>query len=440
MAAVVTTLVQEVQALRARLLAGERGQAGRLPAADPAGLIDLITALEELKSASCAAQAEAATAFDAARRSQAAAAGVAAARRSAGVANEIALARRESPHRGQALLGMAKALSAEMPHTLARLRDGSLSEFRAMLLVRESACLEVEHRILLDKELCADPACLIGVGTRELMVLARRLVAELDPAAVVRRARKAEADRTVTVRPAPDTMGYLTGLMPVAQAVSAYASLRKAAEAARAAGDPRSLGQLMADLLLTRLTGVADTGSADSAPAVPVALTITLSDETLAGGHAAADLTAPGVAPEVLPAEIARLLAGRALESGVAAWFRRLYLSPQGALVAMTSRQRTFPNGMAEFLCQRGIGICATPYCDAPVRHADHIVGAEYGGQTSLQNGQGLCAACNYAKQAAGWFQQPLRAPGEPLQVETITPTGHRYNARAPAPPGRISA
>ena len=41
---------------------------------------------------------------------------------------------------------MAKALVHEMPHTLAALEAGALSEWRATILVRESACLDVEDR------------------------------------------------------------------------------------------------------------------------------------------------------------------------------------------------------------------------------------------------------------------------------------------------------
>lgn len=419
----------EIRSYADRLLASRReGSAAQQ--------VDLVAALEELKSAVCAVQAEAVAAFDAQRRTEQAATGVPAGRQGRGIAAEVALARRESPHRGQRLLGLAKVLVTEMPHTLARLRDGSLNEFRATLLARETGCLTAEQRAFVDEELCADPRALDGVGTRELLGRVRRMAAELDPAAVARRARRAETDRNVTVRPAPDTMAYLTGLMPVAQAVAVYAALRKEAESARVAGDPRSLGQLMSDLLLAKVAGLPDTGDGDHAPAVPLTINLTLSDETLAGGHAPAILSGDGVQGEVVPAEVARHLVGRACEAGVTAWFRRLYRNHLGRLVAMTSRQRFFPEGIAELLALQGLGICASPYCDAPVRHTDHIRPAEEGGATDTANGQGLCEACNHAKQAPGWRQQVVSNPRERTAVETVTPTGHRYTATAPAPPG----
>ncbi|WP_436702309.1 DUF222 domain-containing protein [Nocardioides sp. BYT-33-1] len=425
-----TTLdAAEVRSYADRLLASRREGSA-------AELVDLIAALEELKSTACAVQAEASVAFDARRRCEQAQAGVPSRRQGRGIAAEVALARRESPHHGQRLRGLAKVLVAEMPHTLARLRDGSLNEFRATLLARETGCLTADQRAFVDEELCADPRALDGVGTRELLGRVRRLAAELDPAAVARRARRAEADRNVTVRPAPDTMAYLTGLMPVAQAVAVYAALRTEAQRARAAGDPRSLGQLMSDLLLAKVTGVSDTGDDGHAPAVPLTINLTLSDETLAGGHAPAVLSGDGVPGEVVPAEVARQLAGRAFAAEATVWFRRLYRNRLGRWVAMSSRQRLFPEGIAELLALQGGGICASLYCDAPVRHADHIRPVDDGGATSAANGQGLCVACNHAKQAPGWRQQVVSSPRERPEVETVTPTGRRYTATAPAPPG----
>ena len=123
---------------------------------DEAALIDQIAALERVKSAAAAGQARAAAALDQLRRADEAAARVPASRRGRGVASEIALARRDSPARGGRHLGFAKALVHEMPHTLAALECGVLSEWRATLIVRESACLDVEDRRVLDGELCAD--------------------------------------------------------------------------------------------------------------------------------------------------------------------------------------------------------------------------------------------------------------------------------------------
>lgn len=169
----------------------------------------------------------------------------------ADVAQQAALALRVSPHRARSLLGVAKVWHTEMPHTLNALREGRLSQERATLLVKETMCLDVADRQRIDAELCADPSVLEGVGTRRLVGLIKEHANRLDPAALAKRAAKAVSDRCVTIRPAPDTMTYLTALLPVAEGVQAYAALKLAAEAARhTGGDERSTGQIMADTLV----------------------------------------------------------------------------------------------------------------------------------------------------------------------------------------------
>ena len=49
-------------------------------------------------------------------------------------------------------------------------------------------------------------------------------------------------------------MTYLTALLPVAQGIAAWAALSKFADCAKATGDPRGRGQLMADHLVVSLT------------------------------------------------------------------------------------------------------------------------------------------------------------------------------------------
>src|SRR6476661_8029464 len=193
-----------------------------------------------------------------------------------GVAAQVALARHESPVRGAGHVRLALALTRQMPHTLAALEAGELSEWRAQIIVRETATLTSEQRTLVDAEVVGDPAQPVaGLGDRELAQRVRAVAYRIDAASVMARAAKAEADRRVTLRPAPDTMAYLTALLPVAQAVAAHAAL--VAAAARASGDDRGKGQVMADTLVERVTGQ---GSAD---AVPVEVQLVMTNEALLG-------------------------------------------------------------------------------------------------------------------------------------------------------------
>ncbi|MGH3501103.1 MAG: HNH endonuclease, partial [Nocardioidaceae bacterium] len=116
-------------------------------------------------------------------------------------------------------------------------------------------------------------------------------------------------------------------------------------------------------------------------------------------------------------------------------WLRRVFTRPSdGALVGMESTRRLFPAGLRRMIIVRD-QTCRTPWCDAPIRHADHIEAVDDGGPTSLANGQGLCVACNLAKQAPGWKARPVGQHGCG-DIEVTTPTGHTYHSHAPPAPG----
>jgi hypothetical protein len=391
------------------------------PASEESALIERIAELERLKAAAAAGQARAAAALDAARRAADAAAGVSAARRGRGVASEVALARLDSPARGNRHLGFAKALVHEMPHTLAALEAGVLTEWRATLIVRESACLDVDDRRTLDAELCRNQAELQGMGDARVAAAAKTISYRLDPHAVVERAAKAETERTVTIRPAPDTMTYLTALLPVAQGVSVYAALRREADVC---ADGRSRGQVMADTLVERTTG------RSAAAATPIAVNLVLSDETLFSGSNA-PATVSGYGP--IPAAVARgLVSGAVTDPRSRAKLRRLYAHPDsGALVAMESRSRLFPKGLAAFIGLRDQR-CRTPYCDAPIRHRDHAQPWASGGPTDAVNALGLCERCNYVKEVAGWCVKPNVDEIRRHTAQFTTPTGAHYWSAAP--------
>ncbi|MCW2663484.1 MAG: hypothetical protein JWP83_4636 [Mycobacterium sp.] len=244
---------------------------------------------------------------------------------------------------------------------------------------------------------------------------------------VVDRAAKAEEERTVTIRPAPDTMTYVTALLPVSQGVSVYAALKRAADTTF---DDRTRGQAMADTLVERVTG------RPAEVAQPIAVNLVISDETLLGHDHTAALV-DGYGP--IPAAVARhLVRGAVVDDRSRATLRRLYRHPgSGALVAMESRARCFPKGLATFIGlrdQRG----RTPYCDAPIRHHDHATPHRRGGATSAANGLGMCERCNYAKEAPGWRVSTTVDETGCHGAEFITPTGMHYHSTAPPQPGPL--
>ncbi len=220
--------------------------------------VETVRALERLGCVATAAQAHVSHELDASQRGMQAVAGVPVAKRGRGVAEQVALARRESPHRGRQHLGLAKIVATELPHTWAAWRAGRITEWKATIVARETACLSVEHRLAVDECVAADAAALEAMGDRELAKACLTETARLDAAALVARRRKAEGERRVTLRPAPDTMTYLTALLPTKDGVAVLAALTRVAESGRGRGDERGMGQLMADSLVEAVVGGGD--------------------------------------------------------------------------------------------------------------------------------------------------------------------------------------
>jgi hypothetical protein len=251
-------------------------------------------------------------------------------------------------------------------------------------------------------------------------------------------------------------MTYLTALLPVAEGVAAYTALSRHADTARAAGDPRGRGQLMADALIERTTGRAGGISG-------IEIQLVMTDRTLLQGDSEpARLPGYGIVPAGWARELIKgggsgSAAGAGSGSGqcgsedhrsleLQTWLRRLYTAPAtGDLVGMDSRARLFPPGLRRFLQTRD-QTCRTPYCDAPIRHMDHILAWAEGGATTAANGAGLCEACNHTKETPGWTSRPRPGPAgvdehghEHIHRHTLeltTPTGHSYQSTAPPLPG----
>jgi len=372
-----------------------------------------------------------------------------------------------------------------MPNLYTALTAGDITEWRATLIARETACLSVADRRLVDEELAGQ---LPTLSDRQAAHAAARIAQRLDPAHCVARIRKALGDRRVSIRPAPDTMAYVSALLPVAQGVAVYAALNRYATTATATatGDSRSRGQLMADEFVTRITqphtitpavfpaepaGEAprtptstptdpDTGTttsdtaddtADSSTGIPdtdtatdtatdttglgsvpagtnIDIQLVMTDRTLFDGdNEPAHLT--GYGP--IPAPLARHLI-RTASPQIKTWIRRLYTDPDtGHLINGDNQRRLFTPAARQYLIARD-QTCRTPFCDAPIRHADHTNPYANGGPTTITNGQGLCERCNYTKMAAGWT---TRTAPDGIGVITTTPTGHTIRSDPPPPP-----
>ena len=381
--------------------------------------IDELTALERVKSAAFARQARVTDAFARSQRARLVEAGSKSADISRSVCGQVGLARRDSPTKGNRHVGLARTLVHEMPGVLALLERGEASEWRATLIARETAHLSVEHRAQIDAAIADE---LAGWGDARTEREARAWAQRLDPHGAAERAAKAAVDRRVSIRSAPDCMTYVTALLPVKDGCAVYGELHRTAMTGACAGDEhRSKGQIMADALVERVLTPAP--GAAMVPGVEVHLVMT--DRALADAD---DEPAHLVGVGPVPAPVARDLVRADEQTKV--WVRRVYADPTtGELAATDARRRDFPHVARMFLTARD-QVCRTPWCGAPIRHADHALAVAKGGDTDLRNGNGRCTRCNLTKDLRGWATRVQDGT-----IVTTTPTGHQYRSRAPKPP-----
>ena len=426
----------------------------------PSECLAVMETMEAAKGVAAAVQARATEAFITARDATTddrVAAGSCSAReasRARGAARaEVALARRCSPSQADRHVGLAAALTRELPHTMAALSVGEISEWRATIVARETATLAPPDRREADRRLAPSLATL---GERSLAGAARRACIDLDAEAVVRRRERAVASRAVSVRPAPDGMAYLSILGTMVDVVGAHASLIAAEKSryvatgdsdvdATRAADERGRGAWMSDTALERLSGRAP-GAAQ-----PIEVALVMEESAFFPAEAGwtaesrAGLPESGAEPPetgaelpgwgAVPASSARAHLLRLLDEDATAdspepgiWLRRLWTRPDGRdLVAMDSRRRFF-GGALRRLVELRDPVCRVPWCDAPAVQIDHVVPAACGGGTSPDNAAGQCQRHNLVKEEPGWtstvVHSGLDPGGGPHEYSLTTPAG----------------
>jgi hypothetical protein len=417
-------VVAELDQLMARLGGWVHDlQAGGAEEVADATWVDRIARLEQLRAATAAAQMAMMVAF---ARSQVAAQisqDVHPRQIGRGIGAQLGLACRISSFHGARRLGTARALWFDLPHSYDALAAGMLSERVVEHVVAATRHLDAPTRRAVDARIHA--AGINGMGEKQADACANKHAYQADRHAWIRRGTIERANRRISLRPAPDTMSYLTGFLPNEQGVACYAALKQATDAAVAVGDARSRDQIMADTLVQRLTGQT------TAEDVNVEVHLVMRAETLLDpdDNTPADLRGHGP----IPADLARHL----LHTGNGRkWWRRLFTSPSGNLVGGDPTRRRYDGWLNQLIRLRD-QTCRDPYCDAPIRHIDHIARYADGGPTTLGNGRGVCEGGNHVRELPGW-QVTLDHDGLHGAAHTVTittPTGHTYQSRAPDPP-----
>lgn len=374
-----------------------------------------------LGRAVCAFQVEAADTLIQRRESQELAHGLQKLERLKGIEAEVGLARGESPYMGTVFTHTARALCSVLPNALAALKAGRLSEYHARVVSEETAHLSAEHRLALDAAIAHRYG---KTSTGQLRKLIEGHAYRLDRVAAEKKAVAKVRRRNVCLNEGSDGMVFITAELPAHQGLAVMNALSQATKDRIAAamqdaatqddpdGEAARLAQdtTKADVFVERLTGQSN------AEDVPAEVVVVIHDTTLFGDD---ELPAWIPGHGMIPVNI---LKQWLKDSEAKKLLRRLYTRPEdGQLVAMESRARTFPAGLAKMLRIRD-DICATPWCNNPIQASDHREAWAKGGKTSWANGTGLCSRCNQRKENRDWTYK-----GTPDQLIVVTPTRHEY-------------
>ncbi|MHA6782187.1 DUF222 domain-containing protein [Pseudonocardia saturnea] len=381
--------------------------ATRIGPPSEAALIERITLLEERKAAVAAEQADAILAFAKAHaESQTADGSVEPDALERSIGAQVALACRVSPTEGRRRVRTARDLHTGHTRIRELFATGRLSEYQTATIVAATAHLSPAERAEVDARLAQLRVETLGI--RRIHDLARTLAAQVAPEKFAARCRAARTGRWVSVRPAADGMADLTAHLPVEQAVACYAALAAAVNTVAVQSEPvlRGRGQIMADTLVERLTGQA------TASDVPVEIQVVVPVEALVDPGSPLPAQVPGHGP--VPVDLLATGEGRKT-------WRRL-VAREGIVIGGDSRRRRFTGQLAALIRARDGHRCREPYCDAPIRHIDHIRRWSELGRTEFENGRGLCEFHNHVRESSGWKTR-VTTRG----ITTTTPTGHTY-------------
>ena len=229
------------------------------------------------------------------------------------------------------------------------------------------------------------------------------------------RFRQRYDDRSVRQVDTEDGMATLTISSSVDQVQRAEHRLTLAARHKRAAGDPRTLAQLKADLAIDLLTG---TGERVPVPAFsrPI-INVTVPIQTLIG---VADDPATLSGGRVIPAGLARRIAAEP----DATWYRML-TDDAGQLVGLSTRSYT-PTAPIWRQVVAEQTSCYRPHCDRPATECelDHRTPWPLG-PTSTGNLQPACKSDHKAKHSPGFSIEQTESGSLVLQ----TAAGFRHPA-----------
>ena len=326
------------------------------------------------------------------------------------VIGEVGMARNIGPAAAGTQVGIALRLQ-ELPDVKALFMAGQIPEPVVRAVINESVSLGSDDLLVLDGEIAPQ---LPGLTPRRAGQLTARAVIRIDADAARERAERNRADQRVSMFPDTDGIAILQVRGPAEQIVAAHTVLDDWARALRADGDERTVGQVMTQTLVERVTG------RRYAEDINVEVQLVMDAPTMLGQDGEpVDLVGYG---PISPAVADEILA-QAPDSTI----RRLLVDPiDGTLVDREPRRRHYDAPTSGHIRARDRR-CRQPGCDLKIRHNDHIHAHIDGGPSTAGNGQGLCVRSHTLKHLPGWS---VTSNGKATTWKT--PTGDTYISHPP--------
>jgi Domain of unknown function (DUF222)/HNH endonuclease len=331
---------------------------------------------------------------------------------------ELAAALRVTEYAAADLIGFAEAMVERYPVVLESLRQASVTERHAEVLVAGVDSVEPEFRDhVLGEGLRLAETLPVGEFRRAL----RRLIDTVRSATLQERHEAALLDRRVVVEPAQEGMVWVSAHVPAVEGHAIFGRLTAIAKVLGAQeGEERTLDQLRADafgdLLIDGDTALHPAEAMGIRATVMVTVpALTLLDD--GSGHE------PPVIEGIGPIPLAR---ARELCGGAAGWMRIL-THPEAGMVLSVGRDQYRPPPALRKLVRWRADRCMAPGCGIPSSRCqiDHTVAWEHGGTTSLENLAPMCQGHHTVKHHGGWTVRQVEGSGGAL--EWTSPAGRRY-------------
>ncbi|NNG39048.1 DUF222 domain-containing protein [Flexivirga sp. ID2601S] len=255
----------------------------------------------------------------------------------------------------------------------AQLAHGTTTFERVRTVHAETAHLDpvmagaITSRVLAPPARHTDPDARVPLSRNGFRARLRRQLALVESADATRDRKHTEAldRRDVTTSPGRDGTAALQIDGDSVLVFTAHQRLTALAKAARAAGDPRTLAQLRADLATDLLTRGIVPGDADLGSAPPGRLHVVVSLDTIVPGSTSTDVAeVPGVG--FLSGAQVRDLATRA-----GSLWTRLVTDPATGAVVDAAKTYQVPAGMARLVRARDHTCRAPGDCDHPASDCD---------------------------------------------------------------------